>query len=88
MNEIYTIQDWERDGSFNAAPGQEVESGIYRSFRSLMPVRPLPKNKHTAKYECGFMMYEPYDNPDCKKTFFPCFGQTRDGRCYFIGYLS
>jgi len=88
MNRIYTMQDWERDGDFSAVPGQQVEPEIYRFFLNLMPIWPLPKNEITAKYRCGFMMYEPYDDPGSHRTHHAAFGRIKDGRYYFIGYLS
>ena len=89
MNRIYTMQDWERNGSFNAAPGQQIEPAIYEHFYERMPIQRLPRNEITAKYRCGFMICEAYDSdPDTHRPRYAAFGRIKDGRYYFIGYLS
>ena len=89
MNRIYTMLDWERNGSFNAAPGQQIEPAIYEHFYELMPIQRLPKNEITAKYRYGFMISEPHDSdPETHRQRYAAFGRIKDGRYYFIGYLS
>lgn len=89
MNRIYTMRDWERDRSFAAKPGQQIEPEIYDRFLNTMPIQRLPRNEATAKYRCGFMTTEAYDfDPNTGKQLYAAFGRIRDGRYYFIGYLA
>ena len=89
MNRIYTMLDWERTGSFNAAPGQMIELAIYEHFYESMPIQRLPRNEATAKYRSGFMITEMHDvNPETHRPRYAAFGRTKDGSCYFIGYIS
>ena len=89
MNRIYTMQDWERDGTFSAAPGQQIEPAIYEFFYNLTQLQLLPRNEITAKYRCGFMISDAYDiDPDTHRPRYAAFGRIKDGRYYFIGYLS
>ena len=89
MNRIYTMQDWERSRSFNAAPGQQIEPAIYEHFYESMPIHRLPRNEITAKYRYGFMISEMHDvDPDTNKPRYAAFGRIKDGRYYFIGYIS
>ena len=89
MNRIYTMLDWERTCSFNAAPGQQIELAIYEHFYESMPIQRLPRIEATAKYRSGFMVTEMHDfDPETHRPRYAAFGRIKDGRCYFIGYLS
>lgn len=89
MNRIYTMQDWERNRSFNAVPSQQIEREIYEHFYESMPIQRLPRNEITAPYRYGFMISEPHDSdPVTHRPRYAAFGRIKDGRFYFIGYIS
>ncbi len=89
MNRIYTMQDWERNRSFNAAPGQQIEREIYELLYEKMAVQRLPRTAETSKYICGFMLCIVHDFDSLThKLRYAAFGRIKDGRYYFIGYIS
>jgi len=83
----YTGDDWHRDRTFSAAPGQEIEEEIYWHMFEVLPVYSLPHCKRTAEYSAGFLMSEPVaGDPITGKTLYSAFGK-RDDRYYYIGLL-
>ena len=89
MNRIYTMLDWERSRSFSAEPGQQIEPAVYEHFYESEPIQRLPRNEITAKYPYGFMVSEMHDfDPETHRPRYAAFGRIKDGRYYFIGYLS
>jgi hypothetical protein len=87
--EIYTHEQWEKDRSFSAKVGQEVEEGIYEEVLNCLPPLRLPKE---CAYSAGFRVGEPHCHEQSKKTgeFLPhyaAFGR-REGKCYFLGYMN
>lgn len=87
--EIYTHEQWEKDRSFSAKVGQEIETSIYLQMFEVMPPLKLPIE---SGYNGGFRMGEPYCHERSKKTgeFLPhyaAFGR-REGKCYFLGYMN
>lgn len=88
MNTIYTHSDWQRDGTFKAAPGQEVEESIYDQMLDCMPSFRLPRCEGTEIYATGFLVSEPYDTDHSTgENFYAAFGLL-DGKCYFVGYMT
>lgn len=88
MSAIYTRSDWQRDNSFKAAPGQEIEEAIYDQMLDCMPPLRLPSCKETEIYASGFLMSEPYDiDRQTGENFYVAFGLLY-GKCYFIGYMT
>ena len=84
---IYTREDWQRDGSFKAVPGQEVAEEIYREMLDCMPPYSLPRIPATQGYCGGFLVGEPTDyDPETSKLRYMAFAQ-RGGRCYYLGLL-
>lgn len=77
---IYTMQQWERDRVFAAAPGQEIEQAIYTSMFNCMPPLKLPKAAHILT---GFMMGEPYDSRNGKLVYM-AFGNSGN-KYYYLG---
>lgn len=51
------MENWIRDGSFKAIPGQEITEDVYSSMLNAMPPLRLPAAIRAA----GFLMGEPYD---------------------------
>lgn len=41
-NNIYTMQQWEKDREFKAEPGQEIAPEIYDEMLNVLPPRSLP----------------------------------------------
>lgn len=84
---IYTREDWHRDGTFKAVPGQEVAEEIYEEMRDALPPYRLPRTPETAEYSAGYLVGEPYDcDPQTYKTRYMAFAR-RGGRCYYLGLL-
>ena len=83
----YTNEDWARDESFAAAPGQEVTERIYEYMLNvLQPIR-LPRCKRTEGFSAGFMVGEAASSDlDTGKTLYSAFGKCGE-RYYFIGLL-
>ena len=83
----YTEDDWHRDRTFSAVPGQEVEARIYDRMLDVMPPIRLPRCKRTEGFEKGFMVGEPADtDPVTGRPSYSAFGKC-GGRCYYIGLL-
>ena len=83
----YTGDDWTRDGSFAAAPSQEVSPEIYEDMLDCLPPLRLPRCPRTEGYSSGFLLGEPTTtDPETGANLYSAFGK-RGGRCYFIGLL-
>lgn len=83
----YTNEDWARDESFAAAPGQEVTSEIYEYMLNVMPPIRLPRCKRTEGFIAGFMMGEPTSTDmSTGKNLFSAFAKSGEHH-YFIGLL-
>ena len=54
---IYTIQDWEKDGTFKALEGQEIDAAIYYEMRDVMPISPLRRPAYGCKNGCSTSMH-------------------------------
>lgn len=78
---IYTTKDWEKDISFNAQPGQEIEANIYYEMRDVMPICPLRRKAYGCKD--GFLSLEPAGHVNGLPVFM-AFG-TKNGRFYYLG---
>lgn len=83
----YTNDDWSRDVSFAAVPGQEVTEQIYEYMLNVMPPIRLPRCERTEGFTAGFMMGEAASTDlETGKTLYSAFGK-RDGCFFFIGLL-
>ena len=58
----YTRQDWQRDKTFAALPGQEIEPEIYDHMLNALPPLRLPRCPQTDGFIAGFMLGEPWDS--------------------------
>ena len=86
---MYTRADWERDRSFSAAPGQEIDPEIYDEMYDALPPYSLPRClKLNCLIQSGFMLGEAYDfDPETKKLRYMTFTR-RNGHCYYEGLFS
>lgn len=84
---VYTREDWNRDGSMNAVPGQEIEPGIYEQMFNVLPPLPLPICSRSQSYDAGFMVSEPFAaDPMGRGELYAAYAK-RGERCYFVGLL-
>lgn len=84
--EIYTRKDWEKDRSFSAKEGQEIEEDIYETMYNCLPPIRLPKRKETEGYESGFLMGEPHSFNKQGEDLYLAFGK-KENKCYYIGKI-
>ncbi len=93
---IYTIKQWEQDGTFKATPGQEITEEIYDHMLNCMP----PKSLHRDQCECaltelrvvchnGFLMGEPYTSDEKGNPLYLAFGSNvfNKGHFYYLGLM-
>ena len=87
QEEVYTMDQWAIDGSFNAEPMQEVAEEVYYEFLNSLPPLPIPRELGM----CGFMNSEPYiHNIDSKgryTAFYAAFGKSGD-KYYYLGLVN
>ena len=86
---IYTSEQWEKDESFSAEVGQEVEEDIYWRMFEVMPPLRLPKE---SGFAAGFRVGEPHTHDRSAKTgewvaYYAAFGK-RGGKYYFLGNMN
>lgn len=88
---IYTREQWARDNSFGAAPGQEIDPEIYEDMFEVLPPLRLPRGaEFPVQVAAGFMVSEPYTHAEVNgrwKAFYSAFGRNGD-KCYYLGYYS
>ena len=77
---VYTIEDWEKDGTFKASEGQEITEEIYEEFFNIMPIQRLVKS---CGCTAGFRTTEPYTHIGGKAVY-QAFGK-RNGKYYYLG---
>ena len=78
MEKVYTMQDWQRDGVFNANIGQEVEDAVYYEFLNCVP----PAFRERGVMQVG----EPYStDKETRKHLYTTFKKDGD-RYYFLGH--
>ena len=56
---MYTREDWAKDGSFSAKPGQEIHPEVFEELRNGVPPLSLPRSLRKVGFS-GFLMGEPY----------------------------
>lgn len=82
---VYTKEQWHKDGSFNAFPGQEVSREVYDEMLDVLPPLSLPIELRSRGFK-GFMVGEPKSS-NSKGLTFDTF--VRMGwRCYYQGALN
>ena len=79
MEKVYTMQDWQRDGVFNASIGQEVEDAVYYEFLNCVP---------PAFWEGGVMQVgEPHStDKETFKNLYTTFVRNEDGSWTYVGH--
>ena len=87
--EIYTREQWNKNRSFAAKVGQEVEEDIYWDMYDCLPPLRLPRE---CGYASGFRVGEPYIHEQSAKTgewlaHYAAFGKNGD-KYYFLGHLN
>lgn len=45
--QVYTMEDWDKDGDLSSKPYQEVEHAVYSDMYSVLPPLPLEKTTET-----------------------------------------
>ena len=89
---LYTAEQWHKDETFKADPGQEIEEAIYNAMLDIMPPVQLPraaKEKALADFGLGifggFLMGEPADtDKETGEPVYHAFG-SGDGKFYYLG---
>lgn len=93
---LYDMNQWTKDGSFKAAPGQEITEEIYNEMFNCMPPRYLSSNEaakafnaHGISICAGFLMGEPH-SIDKDGLLFLAFGMnhSKEGKRYYYLGLS
>lgn len=93
--DVYTMADWQRDGTFNAAPGQEITEDIYNEMQNTVPPKAIRKETARQAWEqyripvhAGFLMGEPTSTDEQGRELYRAFGSNDYGRgrhCYYLG---
>lgn len=96
--DIYTMERWRQDGSFNADPGQEITEDVYNEMLNCMPPRSLPRGKarqvlreYNTPIHAGFMMGEPHSTGRRGETYYLAFGMNDYGKgkkYYYLGLAT
>lgn len=85
--DIYGMEQWSKDGTFNAEPMQEISADVYNEFFGSLPPIPIPSSLGM----CGFMNSEPYthaiDSKGRYTAFYACFGKIKD-HYYYLGLVN
>lgn len=92
---VYTVEQWKRDGYFNAEAGQEVSEGVYNEMLNCMPPKTLPRSKVQQALEdydipvhAGFLMGEPHSSDEKGRQLYLAFGMNDYGRGNHYYYLG
>ena len=87
-DEMYTNEDWGRDGTLNAVAGQEIEDAVYFAMFNVLPPYSLPHCDRTEEYIAGFLCSEPdCSDPLGRGELYNAFGRKGNGKYYYIGLL-
>jgi len=78
--QIYTEEQWEKDCTFKAKPGQEVSRSVYFEMRDVLP--PLKWNEPGFS-EC-FRVGEPYSHDNNGRAYSHAFGM-KGSKYFYIG---
>lgn len=92
---MYTLENWRKDGSFKAMPGQEISEELYEEMFNVLPPLSLPRNvaenalnELKIPVHAGFMMSEPHDTDPEGRTLFLAFGKNNYGHGDHYFYLG
>lgn len=96
---IYTMEEWEKDGSFKAEPGQQISEEIYNQMLNCMPPKSIPRGKaaqalqdYNIPVHAGFLMGEPHSHNEKGKALYLAFGKNdfgsgtrREPKYFYLG---
>ena len=86
-DQVYTVEQWNKDGTLSAIPGQEVSKEVFFDQFEVLPPFRLPRCARTAGYETGFQVSEAAcDDVMTNRTLYDTYGK-RGGKYYYIGLL-
>ena len=92
MTNVYTMEDWKKDGELNPKLFQEVEEEVYSDMFEVLPPLPLEKvtqkileNQLGIKFIQTFCLGEAYTTDDEDNYLYESFGKAEDGKCYYLG---
>ena len=92
--DIYDMEQWQNDGNFKAAPGQEITEEVYNFMLDAMPPLTLPREKaeealhaYSIPVHAGFLMGEPHDH-DTAGPRYLAFGSNDYGKGKHFYYLG
>lgn len=88
--QVYTMEQWQRDGFFLARSGQEITDEIYyemlnRTFPEILPREII--QKATVPVHAGFIMGEP-SGTEADEPLYRAFGMCQDGSGSHYYYLG
>lgn len=91
---IYDMEQWGKDGTFKADPGQEITEEVYNQMLNGLPPKDLPgqtaldaMRKYGITVHYGFLMGEP-DRCDSAGQLYLAFGMSDYGKgkkYYYLG---
>lgn len=83
----YTVEQWRKDGTLSAIPGQEVTEEVYDDQFEVLPPFRLPRCPRTDGYSAGFQVSEAAcDDPLSNKMLYSTYGR-KNGKYYYLGLL-
>ena len=92
--ELYTMEQWHKDRTFQAVPGQEITADIYENMLNCMPPRKLPQEKaqealqaYNIPVHVGFLMGEPHSSYK-HGQYYLAFGMNDYGKGKHYYYLG
>lgn len=88
--EIYTREQWSRDRTFKAEPGQEITAEIYEEMYNCLPPKALPTEtarKYKLPIHAGFLMGEPHSS-DREGLLYLAFGMSSFSNSKHYYYLG
>lgn len=95
MSNIYTMEQWTQDRTFNAEAGQEISADVYEQMLNCMPPESLPRNKarqalqdYNIPVHAGFLMGEPHSTDRNGNQLYLAFGMNDYGKGKHYYYLG
>lgn len=86
-DQVYTVEQWRKDGALSAIPGQEVSEEVYYDQFEVLPPFRLPRCSRTAGYSAGFQVSEAAcDDVTSDKMLYSTYGR-KNGKYYYLGLL-
>ena len=92
---VYTMEQWRQDQTFNADPGQEVTAEVYNQMLNTLPPEDLPAetarqalSKYKTPIHNGFLMGEPHSSDSNGNLLYLAFGMNDYGKGRHYYYLG